>query len=231
MYVHFGKRLFDILISASVLFVFSPLLLLLLILGAVIMKGNPLFFQERPGWHEKVFRLVKFRTMTNERDEKGELLADEHRLNAYGNFLRNWSLDELPEFWNILKGDMSIVGPRPQLVRDMVFMTDNQRRRHSVRPGLTGLAQINGRNNISWERKLELDLQYIQHITLLEDIRIFLMTFLKVFQREGVVEEGCSMATDYGDYLLSRNLVSREDYDRLQREAKDILNAARKRDP
>ena len=159
MYRRFFKRIFDLVLALCGLLVLSPILLILAIIGAIKMGGNPFFVQPRPGKDEKIFNLLKFRTMSNAKDKNGKLLPDEMRLNGYGKFLRSTSLDELPELLNILMGDMAIVGPRPQLVRDMVFMTKEQRQRHSVRQGLTGLAQISGRNGISWEAKLSYDLQ------------------------------------------------------------------------
>ena len=168
MYAEFFKRLIDFMLSLIALIVLSPVLLILIIVGAIAMRGNPFFVQPRPGkkdknGQEKIFKLLKFRTMDNRKDKDGNLLPDEVRLNKYGQVLRSTSFDELPELINILIGDMSIVGPRPQLVRDMVFMTAEQRRRHDVRPGLTGYAQVNGRNNITWEQKFEYDLQYIDN--------------------------------------------------------------------
>ena len=166
MYKNFFKPLLDFILALIAIVVFSPLMIILTISGAIAMRGNPFFTQPRPGkkrrnGEEKIFKLIKFRTMSNKKDSNGNLLSDEIRLNKYGKFLRSTSLDELPALLNILKFDMSIVGPRPQLIRDMVFMTEEQRKRHSVRPGLTGLAQVNGRNNITWEKKFEYDLQYI----------------------------------------------------------------------
>ena len=158
MYAKYIKRPLDFFLSLCALIVLSPILLILIILGAVMMKGNPFFTQLRPGKDEKIFRLVKFRTMTCERDKNGEFLPDDVRLTKYGKFLRSTSLDELPELFNILKGDMAVIGPRPQLVRDMVFMTKEQRMRHTVRPGLSGLAQINGRNAIKWEAKFNFNI-------------------------------------------------------------------------
>ena len=181
IYEKYIKRFIDIICSLAALIVLSPVLLVLAIVGTVKMKGNPFFTQLRPGKDEKIFKLVKFRTMTCEKDENGNLLTDEKRLTKYGKFLRSTSLDELPELWNILKGDMSIVGPRPQLVRDMVFMTSEQRRRHTVRQGLTGLAQVSGRNNMSWETKFEYDLQYIEKVTLWGDLKIIFKTVKTVF--------------------------------------------------
>lgn len=156
--------------------------------------------------------MYKFRTMTNERDKNGLLLPDSVRLTRFGKFLRDSSLDELPELFNILFGDMSIVGPRPQLIKDMVFMTTAQRQRHSVLPGLTGWAQVNGRNNISWEEKLLLDLEYIDNINFIRDWKIIFMTVTKVFKKEGVSTEGMDTAEDLGDYLLRKNKISEAEY-------------------
>jgi lipopolysaccharide/colanic/teichoic acid biosynthesis glycosyltransferase len=200
----------------------------LTLLGTVKMKGNPFFTQPRPGKDEKIFKLVKFRTMTNEKDASGKLLPDDVRLTSYGRFLRSTSLDELPELFNILKGDMAVIGPRPQLVRDMVFMTPEQRRRHTVRQGLSGLAQINGRNAVTWEKKIEYDLQYIERITFLGDVKIILTTLVKAFiKRDGITEENCDTATDLGDYLLASGRITREEYDRGQEEAKRLIAEAR----
>lgn len=187
------------------------------------MKGNPFFCQPRPGKGEKVFKLIKFRTMSNAKDRNGNLLPDEVRLNSYGRFLRSTSLDELPSLINIVCGDLAIVGPRPQLVRDMVFMTSIQRKRHSVRPGLTGLAQVNGRNNITWEQKFEYDLCYIEKISFFEDLRIIFKTFEKVIKRVDIVREGTVSDMDFGDWLLLKNEVTKEEYDRKQEEAREIL--------
>lgn len=224
MYAKFFKRITDFLLSFFALIILSPVLLILSVIGAVIMKGNPFFVQPRPGKNEKIFNLIKFRTMTNQKDENGNLLPDEIRLTRYGKFLRSTSLDELPELINIVKGDMSLVGPRPQLVRDMVFMTQEQRRRHSVRPGLTGYAQVNGRNNITWEQKFLFDLEYIdQGITLLNDIKIILQTVAKTFKQENTVREGTSSDMDFGDYLLEKGTVTKEEYKTRQNEAKKLL--------
>lgn len=223
MYAKYFKRVIDFTLSLCALIVLSPVLLVLTVLGAVKMKGNPFFTQLRPGKDEKIFKLIKFRTMTCETDENGNLLPDEVRLTKYGKLLRATSLDELPELFNILTGDMSIVGPRPQLVRDMVFMTPEQRRRHGARPGLTGLAQCSGRNAMTWEKKFEYDLEYIRRITFLGDVKIILQTVVKVFQRDGITEEGMATAADLGDYLLSEGRVARAEYDAKQAEAKELM--------
>lgn len=223
MYAKGLKRVVDFVLSLCALSVLSPVLLVLIVLGAVKMKGNPFFTQMRPGKDERIFRLIKFRSMTCETDKNGKLLPDEQRLTRYGQILRSTSLDELPELINILIGDMSIVGPRPQLVRDMVFMTPEQRVRHSVRPGLTGLAQANGRNAMTWERKFEYDLMYVQRITFWNDIKIILQTAVKVLKRDGITEEGMATALDLGDYLLQKGEVTREEYDRKQAEARTLL--------
>ena len=191
MYAKFFKRAFDLFASVCALLVLSPFLLILTIIGAIAMKGNPFFCQLRPGkkgkdGKEKIFKLVKFRTMSNAKDKDGNLLPDEQRLNKYGKFLRSTSLDELPELWNIAKGDMSIVGPRPLLVEYLPYYTEEERHRHDVRPGLTGLAQVNGRNNISWDDKLAYDVEYIKRITLVGDIGIILKTVSKVLKRSDI---------------------------------------------
>lgn len=186
MYAKYIKRALDFLLSLCALLALSPVLLVLTVMGAVKMKGNPFFTQLRPGKDEKIFRLIKFRTMTCEKDEKGNLLPDERRLTKYGKFLRSTSLDELPELVNILKGDMAIVGPRPLLVKYLPLYNEEQRHRHDVRPGLTGLAQVNGRNAISWEEKFRLDVQYVENITFVMDAKIILQTVGKIFKREGI---------------------------------------------
>ena len=232
MYAKFFKRLLDFFLSLTALAVLSPVLLILIIVGAIAMRGNPFFTQKRPGkickktGKEKIFKLVKFRTMSNKRDHDGKLLPDHVRLNKYGRILRSTSLDELPELFNILKGDMAIVGPRPQLVRDMTFMTAEQRRRHDVRPGLTGLAQINGRNSITWEQKFEYDLQYINGgVTFFGDIKIIFGTFGKVLKRSDTVREGTASDLDFGDWLMQEGKVDRDTYDQKQEEAKELLKA------
>lgn len=226
MYAKYLKRAIDFFLSFIALIVLSPVLLMLMVVGAIVMKGNPFFTQLRPGKDEKIFKLVKYRTMTCEKDKDGKLLPDEKRLTKYGKVLRTTSLDELPELWNILKGDMSIVGPRPQLVRDMVFMNEEQRRRHSVRQGLTGLAQISGRNNITWEQKIEYDLQYIDGgITFIGDVKIIFRTVGKVLKRNDTVREGTVSDMDFGDWLMMEGKIDKVRYDEKQKEAKILLKA------
>ena len=227
VYARYIKRILDVLLSGCALIVLSPVLLIVAVLVRTRLGSPVIFCQPRPGKDEKIFRMYKFRSMTDARDENGELLPDEVRLTRFGRTLRSTSLDELPELWNIFKGDMSIVGPRPQLVRDMVFMTPQQRLRHTVMPGLTGLAQVSGRNAISWEDKLATDLRYIQHITFLGDVKIVLLTVKKVFCREDISADGMDTAEDLGDYLLRTAQVSQEAYQELQAESKELLTGVR----
>lgn len=197
MYRSFFKRVFDFILSLTAIIILSPVLLLLTVIGAFRMGGNPFFTQDRPGKDGKVFKLVKFRSMNNKRDERGELLPDEKRLTYYGKFLRNTSFDELPELINILKGDMAIVGPRPLLVRYLTRYSKTQARRHEVRPGLTGLAQVNGRNAISWEEKFRYDVEYVDNLSLMLDIKIILMTVLKVVKRDGISSENSATMEEF----------------------------------
>lgn len=194
MYEKFIKRLMDFVLSFLALSVLSPILVLLMIIGAIAMGGNPFFVQPRPGKKdkngiEKIFRLIKFRTMSNKTDGNGNLLPDDVRLNNYGKFLRSTSLDELPELLNILLGDMSIVGPRPLLVEYLPWYTIEERRRHNVRPGLTGWAQVNGRNSVDWATRFRLDVAYVDHISFLMDIKIIFMTVKKVLFRSDVAQD------------------------------------------
>ena len=197
MYRSFFKRVFDFILSLTAIIILSPVLLLLTVIGAFRMGGNPFFTQDRPGKDGKVFKLVKFKSMNNKRDERGELLPDEKRLTSYGQFIRNTSLDELPELINILKGDMAIVGPRPLLVRYLTRYNKTQARRHEVRPGLTGLAQVNGRNAISWEEKFRYDVEYVDNLSLLLDIKIILKTALKVIKRDGISSESSATMEEF----------------------------------
>jgi lipopolysaccharide/colanic/teichoic acid biosynthesis glycosyltransferase len=185
-YEKYVKRFLDVLLSLGGLILLSPLMLLVALLVGIKLGFPVIFCQERPGKDERIFKLYKFRTMTNEKDDRGELLPDEKRLTAFGKFLRASSLDELPELWNILKGDMSIVGPRPLLVSYLPYYTDEEKRRHSVSPGLTGLAQVNGRNCLSWEKKFAYDLEYINDLSFITDVKIIIKTILKVFIRADI---------------------------------------------
>lgn len=189
MYAKVIKRLFDILISGVALIVLSPILLVVAILVRAKLGSPVIFHQERPGFHEKIFTLCKFRTMTDERDEKGELLPDSVRLTPFGVFLRKTSLDELPELWNIFKGDMSLIGPRPLLVSYLPWYTEREKLRHTVRPGLTGLAQVSGRNYIEWDKRLEKDVEYVEHLSFLMDMKVFLLTIGVLFAKEDVAED------------------------------------------
>ncbi len=186
MYKNFVKRILDIILSLIALIIFSPLLISTAILVRFKLGSPILFRQARPGKHEKIFHILKFRTMTDEKDKDGNLLPDEIRLTKFGQFLRSTSIDELPELLNILKGDMAVVGPRPLLVQYLDRYNDEQRHRHDVKPGLTGLAQVNGRNGITWEEKFNYDLQYVKNVTFLGDCKIILQTVQKVFQRQGI---------------------------------------------
>lgn len=186
MYRNFLKRLLDFVLSLIASIILSPVMLVVAVLVRIKLGSPVLFQQQRPGKDEKIFNMYKFRTMTDERDENGELLPDEVRLTKFGKTLRSTSLDELPELFNIVKGDMSIVGPRPLLVRYLPLYNERQKHRHDVRPGFTGLAQVNGRNSISWEEKFEWDVKYVEHITFLRDCRIILKTIAVVLKRDGI---------------------------------------------
>lgn len=230
IYEAFFKRMLDFMCACAAIIVLWPVCLIIAILVRINLGSPVIFRQDRPGkidpetGKEKIFKMYKFRTMTDERDEDGNLLPDEVRLTDFGKCLRSSSLDELPEAFNILNGTMSVIGPRPQLARDMVFMTEEQRHRHDVKPGLSGLAQVRGRNAISWESKLATDLEYIQHITFIGDVRIVLQTVRKFLKREDIVREGTVSDMDYGDVLLKEGKVSQEEYQMKQMEAKELLN-------
>ncbi|MBQ6478122.1 MAG: sugar transferase [Erysipelotrichaceae bacterium] len=205
MYKNCFKRVFDFILSLTALIILSPIFLILIIIGTVQMQGNPFFTQERPGRDEKIFKLIKFRSMSNRKDKEGNLLPDEERITNYGEFIRKTSLDELPELFNILKGDMAIVGPRPLLVKYLPYYTEEERLRHSVRPGLTGLAQINGRNNLDWDPRLALDVQYVKNLSLVNDIRILIATVFKVFRREDVATIGNFKVLDLDEARKNQN--------------------------
>lgn len=229
IYERYVKRILDIVCALAALIVFCWLYAILAILVRIKLGSPVLFTQPRPGKDEKIFKLYKFRSMTDARDENGNLLPDEVRLTSFGKALRATSLDELPEAINILRGDMSVIGPRPQLVRDMVFMTPEQRQRHTVRPGLSGLAQTRGRNAISWDGKLATDLEYIQNVTFLGDLKIIFDTVKQVFFGEKGLEDSnideVDLTDDFGDYLLKAGRVDKEEYERKQAEARGLLSA------
>ncbi len=224
------KRAIDVTCATGAIVVFSPVYLTVALLVRLKLGSPVLFTQDRPGLIDKdgketVFKMYKFRSMTDEKDENGELLPDDVRLTKFGKWLRNTSLDELPEAFNIFNGTMSVIGPRPQLVRDVVFMTKEQRARHTAKPGLSGLAQVNGRNAISWEDKLDWDLKYIKKVSLIEDIKIILSTIKKAFiKQEGITQDDMATAEDYGDYLLRIDKVDKKDFEQKQKEARNILN-------
>ena len=224
MYKNYFKRLFDIVSSGIALIALFPIFAYLAYLVKTRLGSPVLFTQVRPGKDNKLFKMYKFRSMTDERDEDGNLLPDDVRLTPFGKRLRASSLDELPELINIFKGDMSVVGPRPQLVRDMVFFSDEEMQRQSVLPGLTGLAQINGRNNISWEDKFKYDLKYIKDISFLEDMRIIYRTIFKVAHQDDINTDGMETAEDYGDYLLRTGKVCKSEYDTKKSLAKELID-------
>lgn len=208
MYAKYFKRMLDFVLSFLAIIVLSPLLLILTIVGVVAMGGNPFFMQERPGKDEKIFKLIKFRTMNNKKDKNGELLPDEKRLTRYGKILRSTSLDELPELFNILFGDMSIVGPRPLLVKYLPYYTERQHHRHDVRPGLTGYAQAHGRNATTWDERFELDLKYTSKITFIGDVKILIDTIKVVIKREGISEEGQATMSNFIEYINEKRKVT-----------------------
>lgn len=231
-YEEYVKRLLDVLCSILAIVVFSWLYLVIAIIVRIKMGSPVLFKQPRPGLigadgKECIFNMYKFRTMTDERDENGNLLPDEQRLTKFGKMLRATSLDELPEAFNIMKGDMSIIGPRPQLVRDMVFMSDEIRMRHTAKPGLSGLAQVNGRNAVTWEQKFDWDLKYIERVSFWNDLMIIGKTAKKVFGREESLTE-LDVTDDYGDWLLKNGKIDRLEYERLIDLAKKILAESQK---
>ena len=231
-YEKYVKRVIDITCATGAIVVFSPLYLGVALLVRTKLGSPVLFTQDRPGLigpdgKETVFKMYKFRSMTDERDENGEMLPDDVRLTKFGKWLRNTSLDELPEAFNILNGTMSVIGPRPQLVRDMVFMTDEQRMRHTAKPGLSGLAQVNGRNAISWEDKIDWDLKYIEKVSLKEDLKITFETVKKAFiKQEGITQDDMATAEDFGDYLLRTKKVDKENYNKKQLQATMILSGS-----
>lgn len=229
-YEKYIKRAIDVVCASAAIICFSPLYIGIAVLVRFKLGSPVLFEQDRPGLigedgKETVFKMYKFRTMTDERDAEGNLLPDEKRLTKFGAWLRATSLDELPEAFCILNGTMTLIGPRPQLVRDMTFMTKEQRKRHTAKPGLSGLAQVNGRNAITWEDKLDWDLKYIQKVSFLEDVQIVFKTVEKAFvKQEGITEDDMATAEDFGDYLLRTEKVDEVEYSMKQKRAKDILS-------
>lgn len=229
IYERYIKRLQDFVIAMIAFIILVPVTLTVAFIVRVKLGSPVIFKQIRPGLNEKLFKLYKFRSMTDATDSNGELLSDEKRLTEFGQWLRSSSLDELISLINVITGKMSLCGPRPLLVRDMVFMTEEQHRRHRVRPGITGLAQINGRNDIDWEDKLKYDIQYVDNITFLNDWKILFSTIRKVFIREGITEQGMATALDFGDYLLLKEKVTKDQYDIKQKEAKTIIENTMRR--
>lgn len=217
------KRLFDIVFSFLALVILSPALLVVAILVRIKLGSPVIFKQERPGKNEKIFKLYKFRTMSDKRDKNGKLLPDEKRLTKFGKKLRSTSLDELPELFNILRGDMSFVGPRPMLVKDLVFFDKKTLERQSVTPGLTGLAQVKGRNSISWEDRFKYDLEYVRKISFVLDVKIIALTLLLVLRRDGIGENGGDLSMDYGDYLLKSKKIDKGYYEKKQIIADKII--------
>ena len=211
MYAKFFKRFIDFVLSLCALLVLSPILLVLIVIGAVAMKGNPFFTQQRPGKNEKIFRMIKFRTMTNEKDKDGNLLPDDKRLNGYGKFLRSTSADELPSLINILVGDMSIIGPRPLLVEYLPWYNETEKHRHDVRPGLTGYAQVHGRNSVDWDTRFAMDVEYVRNITFVNDIKILFLTVKKVLCRSDVAEDTMASEGNFAD-IRRKKLESEKAY-------------------
>jgi lipopolysaccharide/colanic/teichoic acid biosynthesis glycosyltransferase len=227
MYARIIKRILDSTISLIMIVILSPLFFIIAGLVGLTMGRPVIFKQLRPGIDEEFFYMYKFRTMTNERCKMGILLPDNERLTRFGRFLRASSLDEIPEFINVIKGDMSLVGPRPQLIKDLVFMNETQRKRHFVKPGITGWAQINGRNAISWEQKLDLDIDYLRKISFSKDVQILFLTIKKVVSGENVSTEGLETAEDFGDYLLRTGKISEEYYAERVEEGRRIERSFR----
>lgn len=228
IYEKYIKRLIDIICALAAIICFSLLYIGIAILVKIKLGSPILFIQERPGLvgndgKERIFKMYKFRTMSDERDAEGNFLPDEVRLTKFGAWLRSTSLDELPEVFCILNGTMSVIGPRPQLVRDLVFMSREQRMRHTAKPGLSGLAQVNGRNAIPWEEKLEWDLKYVQNVSFFEDVRIVFETVkTALVKKEGIFEDNMATAEDFGDYLLRVGKVEKNEYNEKQRLVQNI---------
>lgn len=206
MYRNYVKRILDIIISLIALIILSPILCILTVIGFFQMKGNPFFYQERPGKNGKIFGLIKFRSMSNAKDNNGKLLPDNVRLNTYGKLIRKLSLDELPELINILKGDMSIVGPRPLAVQYLPYYNDEEKRRHDVLPGLTGLAQINGRNCVNWPERFAYDIEYVENVSFMLDVKIILKTIVKVIKRSDITVRASGEIMDFDKFRIKQNM-------------------------
>lgn len=227
LYTLFFKRFFDMLLSGLALIILSPIFLIVAIICRIKMGKGIFFVQYRPGKNNKIFKLYKFRTMLNTRDANGDLLPDKDRVCKFGNMLRKTSLDELPQLWNIFKGDMSIVGPRPRMVEECVFLTEEQLERSKVRPGITGWAQVNGRNNITLDKVVQFDSEYVHKISLWFDIKILFKTVGYVFGRKGINKEGTVSNEFHGDYLLRIKQITKEYYDKKMFEAKQLIANAK----
>lgn len=225
MYKKFIKRILDFSLALLAIIILSPIFLIVSILVFIFLGKPILFKQPRPGYKNKIFNMYKFRTMTNKKDKDGNLLPDEQRLPKFGRFLRSTSLDELPELFCIFLNKMSFIGPRPMLVRDMVFFDSETLKRQNVMPGLTGWAQANGRNSINWDDRFKYDLYYVEHLSFWMDIKVILLTIKTVLKREGIGEDGGDLSIDYGDYLLKHKRVTKKEYDKKQNEARKLLEA------
>ncbi len=201
MYRSFFKRVIDLLVALIVLTIASPIIIVTTLLLAIANNGKPFFLHARPGRKERIFRVIKFKTMTDKNDAQGELLPDADRLTAIGNFVRKTSIDELPQLINVLKGDMSLIGPRPLMIEYLPFYNEQQKRRHDVRPGITGWAQVNGRNSISWKEKFDLDIYYIDNLSFLLDIKIFFLTIGNIFKASGISADGHATMPKFSDEM------------------------------
>lgn len=203
MYRNFLKRWMDFLLALTAFIIFIPFFILLSILLFILNRGTPFFMQPRPGKGERIFKVIKFKTMNDRKDDRGNLLPDADRLTPFGKFVRKTSLDEIPQLLNVIKGDMSLIGPRPLLVQYLPLYNEFQRRRHSVRPGITGWAQVNGRNAISWEQKFEYDVWYVNNMSFLLDLKIFLLTVKKILKSEGISQQGHATAPAFSGTIES----------------------------
>lgn len=226
-YEAFFKRFFDFTISLLAIIILSPVFIIVYILSLIILKGNPIFKQYRPGKNNKIFKMYKFRSMTNKTDKDGNLLPDKDRITTYGKILRKLSLDEIPQLFNILKGDMSIIGPRPRMVEECVFLDETQQSRFKVRPGITGWAQVNGRNEITLDKVVQFDKEYVENISLAFDIKIFFKTIACVFGRKGINKQGTVSNEFHGDYLLRTGQIEKSYYDERMSVAKQLIYEAK----